>query len=248
MIITMLSLFTTLGFGFLLGLRHATDADHVVAVTTILGRHGKISHSTFVGILWGVGHSITVTLIAIPIIFYSFIIPPRVGLALEFLVGVMLVVLGVLSLSGITRKISEHSIPLTIHKHKHESPRGNNHSHFHLHVLDFLNHNVHHIGFFQTVRPIVVGLIHGLAGSAAIALLILSTIKSPKLAALYLVIFHFGVVLGMMIITTFLGASILLVKRKSEKIHHYLVTFSGILSFIFGLYIMYQIGIAGGLF
>lgn len=244
----MISLFTTLGFGFLLGLRHATDADHVVAVTTILGKNGKISHSTFVGILWGIGHSITVTLIAIPVIFYSFVVPKQIGLALEFFVGVMLASLGILSLSGVTKNITEHSLPLALHKHKHKSPHGDNHYHFHLHLLNFLNHKIHHIGIYQTIRPIVVGLVHGLAGSAAIALLILSTIKNPKLAALYLFIFHFGVVSGMMIITTALGASILLVKRKNEKIHHYLVTFSGILSFVFGLYIMYQIGFVDSLF
>ena len=201
----MLSLFTVLGFGFLLGLRHATDADHVVAVTTILGRHGKIRHSTLIGILWGIGHSITVTLIAIPIIFYSFVIPPRLGLTLEFFVGVMLVVLGTLSL---------RSIPLTVHKHTHKSKVGTEHSHIHLHILNFLSNDLHHIGIFQTIRPIVVGLIHGLAGSAAIALLILSTINNPKLGALYLFIFHFGVVFGMMIITTLLGASILLIKKE----------------------------------
>ncbi len=227
----MFSLFTVLGFGFLLGLRHATDADHVVAVTTILGRHGKIRHSTLIGILWGIGHSITVTLVAIPIIFYSLVIPQRLGSILEFFVGAMLVVLGILSL---------RSIPLTVHNHPHKSKVGTQHSHFHFHILNSLSNDLHHIGIFQTIRPIVVGLIHGLAGSATIAFLILSTIKNPKLAAIYLFIFHFGVIIGMMIITTLLGASILLIKKKSEKIHRYLIVSSGILSFIFGLYIMYQ--------
>jgi len=230
----MISIFTVLGFGFLLGLRHATDADHVIALTTILGKHGKIRHSTLIGILWGIGHSITVTLIAIPIIFYSLIIPERVGSILEFFVGLMLVVLGILSL---------RSMPLTVHKHAHQSKIGTEHSHFHLHILNSLNNDLHHIGIVQTIRPIVVGLIHGLAGSAAIALLILSTINNQKLAAIYLFIFHFGVVFGMMIITTLLGASILLIKKKSEKIHRYLILSSGILSFIFGLYIMYHTSI-----
>lgn len=230
----MFSLFTVLGFGFLLGLRHATDADHVVAVTTILGRHGKIRHSTLIGILWGIGHSVTVTLVAIPIIFYSLIIPQRLGSILEFFVGAMLVVLGILSL---------RSIPLTVHKHIHKSKVGSkhSHSHFHFHILNSLSNDLHHIGIFQTIRPIVVGLIHGLAGSAAIALLILSTINNPKLAAIYLFIFHFGVVVGMMIITTLLGASILLIKKKSQKIHRYLIASSGLLSLSFGLYIMYKI-------
>jgi len=236
----MITLFTVLGFGFILGLRHATDADHVVAVTTILGKHGKIRHSAIVGILWGIGHSITVTLVAIPIIFYSLVIPERLGNTLEFLVGAMLVLLGILTLSGITKKISEDSIPLTVHKHAHKSISGSDHSHFHLHALNFLNHDLHHIGIFQIIRPIAVGLVHGLAGSAAVAILILSTIKNPVLSVFYLLIFHFGVIFGMMIITTLLGASIVLIKRKSEKIHKYLVTTSGILSLIFGLYIMYQ--------
>ena len=164
----MLSLFTVLGFGFLLGLRHATDADHVVAVTTILGKHGKIRHSTLIGILWGIGHSITVTLIAIPIIFYSFVVSEILGNSLEFLVGAMLVILGIFTLSGVTKKISEDSIPISIHKHAHKSKVGTDHSH------------LHHIGIFQTIRPIVVGLVHGLAGSAAVALLILSTINNPN--------------------------------------------------------------------
>lgn len=238
----MINFFTVLGFGFLLGLRHATDADHVVAITTLLGKHRKIRHSTFIGILWGIGHSITVTLIAIPIIFYSFTVPPGLGLILEFFVGVLLVTLGVLTLSGLTEKISRHFTNPTIHKHAHESTAGKPHSHVHFHVSDNLSKNLHHIGTFQIVRPIVVGLIHGLAGSAAITLLILSTIKNPTLSVFYLFIFHFGVIIGMMIITTLLGASIVLVKKKSENLNKYLITASGVLSFGFGIFIMYRTG------
>src|SRR3990170_8211688 len=130
----MLTLFTVLGVGFLLGLRHATDADHVVAITTLLGKHGKIRYSTIIGILWGLGHSITVTLVAIPIIFYSLVVPPNLEFILEFLVGIMLVALGILTLSGITEKISRRFSPPTIHQHSHESKAGKRHSHLHLHI------------------------------------------------------------------------------------------------------------------
>src|SRR3989344_7193305 len=228
---------TVLGFGFLLGLRHATDADHVVAITTLLGKHGKIKHSTIIGILWGIGHSITVTLVAIPIIFFSLVVPPSIELVLEFFVGLMLVALGILTLSGTTEKILKQFTPLTVHKHNHSDDSESNHSHFHVHIPKFLSENLHHIGIFQAIRPVVIGLVHGLAGSAAVALLILSTIKNPVLSAFYLFIFHVGVVAGMMIITTFLGASVIMVKRKSESIHKYLITASGFLSFGFGLYI-----------
>ncbi len=238
----MLSFFTVLGFGFLLGLRHATDTDHVVAVTTLLGNRGKIHHSALVGILWGLGHSITVTLVAIPIIFYSFVVPPRLGLVLEFIVGIMLVLLGAITIYGKTEKISKYFTSLTIHKHAHKAIPGSNHSHFHLHIPNFLNQSVHHIGVFQTIRPILVGLVHGLAGSAAVTLLFLSTVKNPILGALYLFIFHFGVIFGMMIITVFLGTSIVLIKRKSKSLHQYLITASGLLSLTLGLYIIYETG------
>ncbi|OGH13016.1 MAG: hypothetical protein A2687_01230 [Candidatus Levybacteria bacterium RIFCSPHIGHO2_01_FULL_38_26] len=231
---------TVLGFGFLLGLRHATDADHVVAITTLLGKHGKIKHSTIIGILWGIGHSITVTLIAIPIIFFSLVISPSLELALEFLVGVMLVLLGIFTLTGITEKVSKRFTPVSIHRHPHKAKSGSDHSHFHFHISKLISENIHHIGIYQTIRPIIIGLIHGLAGSAAVAILILSTINNPLHSAFYLFLFHFGVIFGMMIITTFLGASVILVKRKSENLHRYLITASGVLSFGFGLFVMYE--------
>lgn len=238
----MITLFTVLAFGFLLGLRHATDADHVVAITTLLGKHGKIRHSAIIGALWGVGHSITVTLVGIPIIFFALTIPPGIGTLFEFFVGIMLVALGILTLSGITEKISKRFTAPTVHKHAHESKEGKPHSHLHLHIKDRLNKNLHHIGIYQILRSVMVGLVHGLAGSAAIAILILSTIKNPYLSVFYLFIFHFGVIIGMMILTTFLGASVVLVKRKSENLHKYLIIASGVLSFSFGAFIMYETG------
>lgn len=196
-------LITILGLSFLLGVRHATDADHVVAVTTILARQKKgILKALLVGIYWGIGHSITVTLVGIPIIVFSLVIPLKLELFLEFIVGLMLVILGILNLTGM---------------------RG--------------LHNR-----FQIIRPVSIGLVHGLAGSAAIALLILSTIQDTSLAIMYLFIFHLGVLTGMIIITILIGASLVVARSKSETINHYLVIASGFISIIFGLYIMYQTG------
>lgn len=234
------------GLGFLLGMRHATDADHVVAVTTIVSKQKKIRHAALIGIYWGIGHSITVTAIALPIMLFSFVIPPRVGLGFEFLVGFMLTLLGILNLTGITARITNRFTP-TIHSHTHNCPEGGEHKHVHAH-FDFFSESTHHLGLFNMIRPLFIGLVHGLAGSAAIALLILSTIKNAKLAAMYLFIFHFGVISGMMLITTAFGASIMIMKKKSEVFHKYLVLASGILSFFFGLYIMYQTGFVDGLF
>lgn len=202
-------------------MRHATDADHVVAVASIVSREKKgILASAFIGILWGIGHSLTVTLLGIPIIFYSFVVPPGLGFFLEFLVGLMLVILGILNLTGKT---------VVMHKH---------------HNLNLLSHGAYHLGLFQTVRPLVVGLVHGLAGGAAVILLILSTIRSPILAFFYLFIFHIGVILGMMIITILIGISVTVAKSKSQAINRYLVITSGLFSLLFGLYIIYQAGVS----
>lgn len=236
------SLITILGLSFLLGMRHATDADHVVAVSTMIAKQKRgILSSGLIGMLWGLGHSITVTLVAIPIILYSLVIPPKLGLLLEFIVGVMLVILGISNLAGLTAKLINKLTPLTIHKHSHVDQLGINHSHYHLHSKkSLLANSIHHLGLFQILRPIIVGLVHGLAGSAAVALLILSTIHTPILAVFYLFIFHIGVLAGMMLITICIGASIVVAKRQSQSLNRYLVTASGILSLIFGLYIMYQ--------
>ncbi|MBI2018717.1 high-affinity nickel-transport family protein [Candidatus Daviesbacteria bacterium] len=236
-------LISILGLSFLLGMRHATDADHVVAVTTTVSRAKKgILNSALIGILWGIGHSLTVTLVGIPIILYALVVPPRLGMFLEFIVGLMLVILGLLNLTNFSSKFVGKFTQLTIHQHPH--PNGNTkHSHIHLHFPTLLNKSFHHLGAFTIIRPITVGLVHGLAGSAAIALLILSTIKNTTLAVFYLFVFHIGVVLGMMVVTILLGASIAVTKRKSQTVNHYLVVVSGFLSLLFGLYIMYQTGL-----
>lgn len=202
----MTNFITILGLGFLFGLRHATDADHVVAISTITARQKNIKSSAFIGLLWGIGHSAMVTLIGVLIIFFSLHIPARVGMLFEFSVGVMLVVLGVLNIFYLRKQNS----------------------------IDLPARNP------QMIRPVFIGLVHGLAGSAAIALLILATIHSLTDAAFYLLIFNIGVVVGMMIITTLIGTSFVYAKNKINNLHKYLVLGSGVISIIFGAYVMYE--------
>ncbi len=238
-------LITILGLSFLLGMRHATDPDHIVAITTIIAKQKKgILSTALIGALWGIGHSITVTLVAIPIIIFSFVVPPGLEQIMELVVGLMLIILGILNLSGISAKIQGKLTPLTIHTHLHTDNQGEKHSHLHLHAVNSLSESFHHLGLFQTIKPLVTGLIHGLAGSAAIALLILSTIQDTVLSIIYLLVFHIGITFGMMILTLGIGASIILLKRGSQIINHYLVTASGLLSIVFGLYLLFQSGIS----
>jgi len=244
------------GFGFLLGMRHATDADHVIAVTTILARSRRFVHSTVIGALWGFGHTVTVLLVGVAIIVFNVVIPPPVGLAMELAVAVMLVLLGILNLTGVLSAVTQRlTPPAPLHGHPHE--------HLHAHAGDVDEHAHGHahlhghgsdpgllatFGWYQLLRPVAVGLVHGLAGSAAIALLVLATIHDTGTALAYLVVFCVGVSAGMAILTTVIGLPFLVSRARSERINRWLTIGSGALSLAFGIYLGYQIGFVDGLF
>ncbi|MBI4080450.1 MAG: high-affinity nickel-transport family protein [Candidatus Levybacteria bacterium] len=236
-------LLNILGLGFILGMRHATDADHVVAVSAIVSKHKTFIPSALVGILWGLGHSVTVTLVAIPIVLFSFAIPPRLGLGLEFLVGLMLVLLGMMNVFG-NKEVRLRSYLPIFHKHEHDRKNGSAHAHFHLHFKDKTDHSDHRI----SLRPVLIGLVHGLAGSAAIAILVISTIQEEGIAVLYLFIFNIGVIIGMMFLTSLLGFAFMKVKKINTGFHMMLVVVSGALSLFFGILVLYETGVVGGLF
>jgi hypothetical protein len=254
--------------GLLLGMRHATDPDHVIAVTTILSRERRLAVAARIGIVWGLGHTVTVLLVGAAIIVFKIAIPTRLGLAMEFAVAIVLILLGVGTAAGLVRKAaarirggSPQPESLVVHSHVH-AHGGALHMHPHVHAEpheggDDATHHDHRIPAdvlppFAARRPLLrsfaVGLVHGLAGSAAIALLVLSAIPQPLWATLYLVIFCVGTILGMGLITTAIATPFMLVSRRATRIHQGLVTGSGLLSFGFGLFLAYQIGIVDRLF
>jgi high-affinity nickel-transport protein len=239
------------GFGFLLGMRHATDADHVIAVTTILNRSRRFLDTTLIGALWGLGHTITVVIVGVLIIGFNVVIPPPVGLAMEFAVALMLIGLGILNLTGGLRSLTERlTPPAPMHSHDH-AHAGAAHAHLHGHGSDERLAGrgvVATFGWYQLIRPVAVGLVHGLAGSAAVALLVLATIQDTGTAVAYLVIFCVGVAAGMAILTTVIGLPFMLSSTKSVQINRWLTIGSGVLSLAFGLLLAYEIGIVGGLF
>lgn len=246
------------GFGFLLGMRHATDADHVIAVTTILNRTQRFVDTTLIGALWGLGHTITVVVVGVLIIGFNVVIPPPIGLAMEFAVALMLIGLGLLNLTGGLRSITERlTPPAPMHGHPHEhvhahagEPASHPHAHAHLHGhgSDPRLGLLETFGWFQLLRPVAVGLVHGLAGSAAVALLVLATIQDTGTALAYLVIFCLGVAAGMAVLTTVIGLPFLVSRTRSAEINRWLTIGSGLLSLAFGLLLAYEIGIVGGLF
>ena len=243
--------------GLFLGMRHSTDSDHVVAVSTIVSRQQSIKSSATIGLLWGLGHTLTIFLVGSAIIIFGVVIPPRLGLSMEFCVALMLIFLGILNLTGIVQWITERWTPGRFAKRSEQGVRvmsaipatdGKLTSMSSAGAKTMLGATVRNLGLFQTVRPLVVGLIHGLAGSAAVALLVLSTIRNPFWSTVYLLVFGFGTMVGMMLMTAAISAPLVLAGRRFSGINRHLTAVSGLASVAFGMFLVYHIGFVDGLF
>jgi ABC-type nickel/cobalt efflux system permease component RcnA len=268
---TAVNVVSFLFLGFFLGMRHATDADHVVAIATIVSRERSVVGSALIGAAWGVGHSITVMAVGAAIIVFGVVIPPQLGLSMEFAVGIMLVLLGVLTLTGMGRKVGAahvhaggpggHGHALDLHDHPHvhgdyvhqhphgHGPGAHGHAEEHTPLARLDRSGLGRIAFYQWLRPFAVGLVHGLAGSAAVALMVLSVIREPFAALGYLLLFGLGTIVGMMLITLILSAPFVFTAVNLPKFNWRLRVASGLVSFVFGLVLIYGIGFAeGGLF
>src|SRR5579863_5319721 len=255
----MIPLLSIIVLGFFLGMRHATDPDHVIAVTTIVSRQRSIRHAALIGALWGVGHTITILVVGSSIILFGLVIPARVGLTMELSVGLMLILLGILNLSGAIRWVTEKWTRKPAHSHAHvHGDYIHSHSHGHLpeihgHTEDatpvsWMDRAFGKIGLYQVLRPLAVGLVHGLAGSAAVALLVLTTIRTPVAALAYLLVFGIGTIAGMMLITAVIAMPFTFSQARFTRLNKSLGMASGVISLCFGLFIVYQMGFVNGLF
>lgn len=205
--------FALLGLGLVLGMRHATDADHVVAVTAIAARHRKAGPAALIGALWGLGHTLTIFVVGAAIILLNLTVPPRVGLSLEFAVGIVLTLVGLWNIAGRKGFVSsgaDDGLP--------------------------------------SWRAFLVGLVHGLAGSAAVALLVLATVHDTWPAVGYLLVFGLGTIVGMMTITLAFAVPAGALAARFTRVAPHLRLATGLLSLAFGLYVMGRIGFADGLF
>jgi ABC-type nickel/cobalt efflux system permease component RcnA len=258
----MIGLISIIALGFFLGMRHATDPDHVIAVTTIVARYRKISHAAVIGAFWGVGHTLTILVVGSGIILFGWVIPKRVGLSMEFSVGLMLILLGVLNLTGLLEWMNDTFSPSAGRSGSQDPhldvPR--EHDYFRQSVPEDHSHRVAHarlgwfdrhlgrMGLYQIVRPLVVGLVHGLAGSAAVALLVLATIQNPKWAIVYLLVFGIGTIAGMMFITGAMVLPFAYAGKRFSRLSQGLRVASGLISVAFGIFLVYEIGFVNGLF
>lgn len=221
-----MSLLSIVALGFFLGMRHATDADHVVAVSTIVSRARSLRAAALVGALWGIGHSFAVGLAGGAIVLWRVSLSPRLGLSMEMAVAVMLIVLGTANVSGAARGL---------HRAAHHPSPAEEGDHGRWHRL-------------APVRPLAVGIVHGLAGSAAVALLVLATIERSRWALIYLGVFGAGTVAGMMALTVMMAAPLRAASKRWGAFDRWMGRATGLASLLLGLALAYRIGIVDGLF
>ncbi len=201
-----------LTLGFFLGMRHATDPDHLAAVSTIVTREKTLRAAAPIGMWWGLGHTATILMVGGGIVLFGLVIPERLGLGMELSAAVMLVLLGGLNLLRVAR----------------EAPPMRSGS--------------------RALRPLVVGTVHGLAGSAAVALVVLATLDDSRWAVAYLLVFGVGTIAGMLVITTALAMPLVFTARRYKGLHRGLGVASGFLSVALGVLLVYDIGFVQGLF
>jgi len=258
----MVSFLSIIALGFFLGMRHATDPDHVIAITTIVSRQRNIARSAMIGVFWGLGHTLTILLVGTAIILFNLVIPPRVGLSMELCVGLMLIILGLVNVVSFFRSIATTALPTheaSAVTHSHVHSHGDYiHSHSHSHSpevhphrpdqtpLSYLDRVLGGLSFYQYARPLIVGIVHGLAGSAAVALLVLTTIRNAHWAIAYLLVFGIGTIAGMMLITMSIASTFRVIGR-GLRFSRGLAMASGVLSLAFGLFVAYQICVVNGL-
>lgn len=236
---------TTLALGFILGLRHALDADHIAAVAALGESRDGFRRALVNGISWGIGHALTIGVAGGLALALRSAIPERLALVFELAAALMLIVLGALALRGalIDR--------LHVHEHRHDDLT---HAHLHFHAA---RHAVdpggpaphrHPHPVRLALRPFVVGSVHGLAGSAALALLVLATVPTVVAGCLYLLLFGAGSTAGMMLMSLALGAPLVIARRRALWLSSGLQAAAGLCSLGIGLALAWKTGLLGGLF
>ena len=233
-----LSMMAVLTIGLVFGLKHATEVDHVVAISTIVSRHKNIFHSALVGALWGAGHTASLLVVAAIVLSLRVAIPEVVSGWLELGVAIMIILLGI---SALRRALRENA-HVHVHQHNHDG-LSHTHVHFHEHQTQHEparqsqhSHAVSRLGW----KPVLIGMMHGLAGSGALMLLVLTQISSSWLGLLYVATFGFGSIVGMLLMSGLIGLPFAFSSRKLTHLHQGLQTVAAVFSICFGIWYAYK--------
>lgn len=227
----------TLLFGFVLGMEHALDADHVVAVSTLVSDSRRLSRSALIGISWGIGHTFTLLVAGVLVLRFKVHIPASVALSMELCVGVVLVVLG----GQILWQYRQKRVHAHIHSHGSEA-----HVHFHSHASGGDHDHDHDRPSLG--RPLLVGMIHGLAGSAAVMLVVLTTVHSVAQGLLFISLFGVGSTCGMLLMSTVIALPFACTAGRLQQFSEAARIAAGVVSIAVGLAIMMKVGMMQGLF
>jgi ABC-type nickel/cobalt efflux system permease component RcnA len=227
-----LTVISVLGVGLVFGLKHALEADHVAAVSIIVSERRSLWSSSIVGALWGVGHTLALLAAGVAVIVLHLEISDRLALGLEFVVALMLIGLGANALRTLWR--GGH-----LHVHAHASGRRHVHPHTHDGVAEDDPHTHHRIG----LRPVLIGMVHGLAGSAALMLLVLSTIPSPLLGFAYIAVFGVGSIGGMLAVSALMSVPMRFTPRRFAGVHATVRALAALFSFGVGVAMAYTIAV-----
>ena len=225
-----IQLTTLISLGFILGLKHTFDPDHIIAISAIVSQTKNIKKSLLQGVLWGIGHTITLLLVGSLILFFKIAIPQKLTLAFELLVGAVLIILGV----NVLQKLVKDRMHL--HKHIHDKII---HSHFHSHKESTAHTHVH--------KSFMVGMLHGLAGSAALMLIVLASIDSIPQGLFFIAAFGIGLTVGMLIVSGIIGLPFILTIRF-DSFNFGLKIITGIVSISLGSLIIFKIISSNNLF
>jgi ABC-type nickel/cobalt efflux system permease component RcnA len=239
-----LGAFAVLSLGLVFGLKHATEVDHVVAVSTIVSEHRSLWRAAIVGGLWGAGHTASLVVVGVVVLTLRVAIPERVAGWLEFGVALMIIALGINAFARALRGRADAHV----HQHRHGGVE-HAHVHFHEHGAEYAGEVAGHTHAITRIglKPVLVGAMHGLAGSAALTLLVLAQIDSVVLGLLYLAVFGAGSIVGMMLMSGLVGLPFALGSRRLGGVSYGLQVVVGALSIAFGLWYAYHTGISNGL-
>jgi len=233
-------MFSILLYGFLIGLRHAIEADHVMAVAS-LSADKSPREVVRQGVVWGLGHTLTLLVVGGIVIYADRLIPAEVANMLELIVGVMLLVLGV--------DLIRRAVKSRWHIHPHKHCNGHSHNHLHSHPVKVDREATWHDHFHPRdlpVRALLVGMMHGLAGSAALVLLALQTVQSPLTGFFYIMIFGLGSIAGMALLSIFIAVPMRHPLLQTGKLRNGLSGVIGISTMLLGAYTIYDLGMDGG--
>ena len=229
------ALWAVLMISLMLGLRHASDPDHLAAVTTLVAseERKRIRKAAFMGFSWGLGHGTTLVLIGLPLVLLGRYLPERLQQAAEVAIGAIIVFLAIRLLLKWRRG--------DYHAHEHAHAGGEAHRHLHAHEHDATHRHAHASSLRTPLSAYGVGLVHGVGGSGGLTLLLLSTIPDPSEAAIALLIFAAGTAVSMALLSTAFGYAIATgpVERNFDRVAPVL----GVLAAVFGVW--YALGALG---